>query len=151
MVGAVVARNINILQTVIIKIAMANVERPAVHLSQAGFFSDILKGAFPGVAPECDPAAVRGIVQIVGQHVGVLQIQQVHRLEIIGEDQVKITVIVIIHSDHSDGVGELVEPGRRGNVFESAVAFIVVKNGGAEARHQQIELAVIVIVEPQRV
>ena len=97
------------------------------------------------------PAAVRGIVQIVGQHVGVLQIQQVHRLEIIGEDQVKMAVIVIIHSDHSDGVGELVEPGRCGNVFESAVAFIVVKNGGAEARHQQIELAVIVIVEPQRV
>src|SRR5262249_46359577 len=129
MIGAVVAGNVNVLQAVVVEVAMTKIERPSRDFSEACFVSRLLKCSFARVVPQRDSPAIGSIVQIVWKHMRIFQIQQVDRLEIVGKHQIEVAVVVIVKGNHRDGVSELVESGSCGYVLEFSISLVVVEDG----------------------
>ena len=82
--------------------------------------------------PEGHAPTVDRVIEVVWQDVWRFKVQQIHRLEIVSEQKVQVTVVVVIESDCGDGVAKLVEARGGGNVLEFAVPFVVIKKRRAE-------------------
>jgi hypothetical protein len=139
---------------------VADVEGPPGVVRQSGALRLVHEAASAAgqrdVAEEGDPAAVGGVVEVVGQHLGGLELEQVERLEVIGQHQIQMTIVVGIEGDRADRVAEERQPGALGDVLEAPLAFCVraevaEQDRRTEAPQVQIEEPVVVVVEPQRV
>src|SRR5260370_6049589 len=76
-VSAVVAGQIDVLQAIVIEIAMADIEGPTGVVGKSGLGSDLDEVAFAVALPKRDAAAITGVVEVVGEPVVGFAIEQV--------------------------------------------------------------------------
>ena len=133
-VRAVVRRDVDVLEAVVVQIGVPDVERPAGMARQPRLRRDVFEPAVAEVPPERDAAAVRRVVQVGRQHVRIAQVEQVDRFEVVAEEQVEAAVVVVVERARGDRVRERVEARARRDVGERAVAVVAIENRRPEPR-----------------
>ena len=149
-VGAEIARHVQIVPAVVVRIAVAEIERPPTRL-QTDFRGDVRERAVAVVVVRDDAAAVVRRLEALGKEARRVGVEQIDRLEIGADEEIREAVVVVIEGDGRDRVQVAVESRRLGDVPELAAPQILEELVMAESHDQQVGAAVVVDVEPERV
>ncbi len=126
---------------------MAEIQHPTAGL-QPGFFGDVRESAIPIVVEQGDAAAIVGGLEAFRKKSRRLGFEEADGLEVGADEEIHVTVVVVVERDGCDRVQVLGKPGLFGHLAKLAVSEVLKQLVLAEADYQQVGPAVVVVVEP---
>ncbi len=139
---------VQVFESVIVGIAMPQIQRPAGGVDAADF-RHISEGSVLIVMKHSHAAAILGSLKTFWKKPGCAGMKDVDWLEIRANEQINVAIIVIIKGNCLDGVHVAIKSRRFGNIAKFSIAQVQVEDRAPEPHDKQVWKPIVVEIEPE--
>ena len=123
-VGTEIAGGVEIVEAVVVRVAVAQVERPSAGF-HANFFGDIRECPVPVVMKYRDASAVIRRLKALREKSRRFRIEDINGLKVRPDEQVHVTIAVVVERHRGNGVHISVEARLLRHILKLAAAHVL--------------------------